>query len=137
MKVQKHTAILFRTMHEMPDTFTSYDFTQMAYKNGHPQLPANTGFHEFVKKYAKNDGAWSKTWTKKTAKVQPQIEPQIEIKTERFDIQPMKKYPTDEDMISHLRGKGYIVCLSIGTTITYLKQKGYKVMKHIDKWEEC
>jgi len=141
MKVQKHTAILFRTIEEMPDTFTSYDFAQMAYKNGHPRLPPNTGFHQFLKKFAKNDGAWSKTWTKKTAKVQlqiqPLIQPQIEIKTEQLQVQARKKYPTDEEMVAHLTNQGYICTQSIQQIIEFLKLKEYKVMKHVNRYEEC
>ena len=57
--------ILEKTMKEMPNTFTSYDFAQRAILNGFKKIGKNSGLGEFIELYASNDYKYSKTWTKK------------------------------------------------------------------------
>lgn len=91
--------ILEKTIKEMPNSFTSNEFNKRAVKNGYPAKNLKRkGLSNFIKKYADNAYAGSKTWVKKN--------------------QNQSKM-TDEDMIKHL------------------KNKGYKIMKPVNDWIEC
>ena len=91
--------ILEKTIKEMPNSFTSNEFNKRAVKNGYPAKNLKRkGLSNFIKKYADNAYVGSKTWVKKN--------------------QNQAKM-TDEDMIKHL------------------KNKGYKIMKPVNDWIEC
>jgi len=93
--------ILEKTMQEMPSSFTSNEFNKRAVKNGYPpKILKRKGLASFIRKYADNAYEGSKTWVKKD-KIQD------------------KKIMTDEEMIKHL------------------KSKGYKIMKPVKEWVEC
>jgi len=62
------TAILLEAFNSMPDTFTSYEFNDAAIAKGYPErLLEQKGLSAFIKKYAVNEGRYSKSWTKKSA----------------------------------------------------------------------
>ena len=93
--------ILEQTIQEMPDSFTSNEFNKRAIKNGYPAKKLKRkGLASFIRKYADNAYEGSKTWVK------------------RNNLQE-KNIMTDEDMIKHLKGKGY------------------KIMKPVNEWIEC
>jgi len=91
--------ILEKTMEEMPNSFTSNEFNKRAIKNGYPvRSLKRKGLSSFIKKYADNAYEGSKTWMKKNKN---------------------QTTTTEEDMIKHLKGKGY------------------KIMKPVNDWVEC
>lgn len=92
--------ILEKTMKEMPNEFTSNEFNKRAVKNGYPlRSLKKKGLSSFIRKYADNFYAGSKTWVK-------------------YRIENNNKM-NDEQMIKHL------------------KSKGYKIMKPVNEWVEC
>ena len=64
MNTYQKTAILHQTLKEMPEKFTSFQFTKAAYANGHPDN-RNNGFASFLKPYADKAEGQSKTWVKR------------------------------------------------------------------------
>lgn len=99
--------ILEKTMREMPDIFTSNNFSKIASLNGYPtHLLGNKGLGWFIKRYAYNEDKYSKTWTKKTFRGFHKKDPPPDL-------------ITDAEMIIHL------------------KSKGYKIMKPVNEWIEC
>jgi hypothetical protein len=97
---------LKKTMREMPDVFTSNQFNSHAVKNGYPKtLLERKGLAHFISQHAFNEYKHSKTWTKNSASPQP--------------ITAKIQWMTEEEMIEHL------------------KMKGYKIMKPISEWMEC
>jgi hypothetical protein len=96
--------ILEKTINEMPNSFTSNEFNKRAIKNGYPAKSLKRkGLANFIRKYADNAYEGSKTWMKKTIQ----------------DSKPAVAIMTDEEMIKHL------------------KSKGYKIMRPINDWIEC
>ena len=82
-------SILERTIAEMPDSFTSYEFNKMAIKNGYPSGNLKRkGLASFIRKYADNAYEGSKTWIKRD-------------KTNNI------KQMSEDEMIKHLKSKGY------------------------------
>jgi hypothetical protein len=118
--------ILFKTIKDLPNSFTSFDFTNMAIKNGHPALKNNMGFHEFIRRYANNEGRYSKTWHKKNS---VKVDTIPSLKEPTF-------YMTEQEMYDHLKKKGMLV-INEEKMIELLKSKGYKIMKPKNDWEEC
>ena len=96
---QQFMMVLEKTIQEMPNSFTSNEFNKRAVKNGYPVKSLKTkGLSNFLRKYADNAYVGSKTWIKRDVK---------------------NSSLTDEEMIKHL------------------KSKGYKIMKPISDWIEC
>lgn len=119
-------AILFKTIQELPNSFTSYDFTNIAIKNGHPPLNKNCGFNEFIKRYANNLSKGSKTWIKK-----------VNIKNDTIpSLKEPTFYMTEQEMYDHLKKKGMLF-IREEIAIDFLKSKGYKIMKPKNDWKEC
>ena len=105
--------VLEKTMLEMPKIFTSREFNLAAIKNGYPaKLMKHKGMHLFIRRYADNKAPYSKLWIKRGANANPRPEP-VELK----ESTPIM-YMSDEDMIKHL------------------KSKGYKIMKPVNDWVE-
>ena len=96
--------ILEKTMREMPKTFTSNEFNKRALKNGYSErILKNKGLATFINIYACNGYSGSKTWTKRE---------NVNYKSSNIEL-------SDEQMIKHL------------------KSKGYKIMKPVNDWIEC
>lgn len=97
---------LEKTMEQMPNSFTSYEFNKMAIKNGYPAKKLKIkGLANFIRKYADNAYKGSKTWVKRSAK---------EKKEDR-----QYSFATFDEIIS------------------FLKSKGYKIMRPVNEWVEC
>ena len=93
----------------MPRIFTSNAFNSQAVKNGYPKrLLKNNGLAWFLHKYADNDKNRTKTWVKRNTGI---IYSKEVIKVYKFK---------DVDEI-----------------ISFLKNKGYKIMKPVSDWVEC
>lgn len=70
----EHTAILEKTVNQMPPIFTSYQFNTIAKKNGYPPtLLKDRGLSKFLHQHATNAGANSKTWVKSDTKITPAL----------------------------------------------------------------
>jgi hypothetical protein len=96
--------ILEKTIKQMPDVFTSNYFNNQAIKNGYPEeLLKRKGLSKFLHIYAYNSNEFSKTWTKKKQKV---------------SLDNKSIALSDEEMINHL------------------KSKGYKIMRPVNEWIE-
>ena len=101
--------ILEKTINEMPNSFTSNEFNKRAIKNGYSaRMLKNKGLSSFIRKHADNAYIGSKTWLKKESKMIPMLEKE-----------PNLNSMNDEEMIKHL------------------KSKGYKILKSINEWIEC
>lgn len=101
--------ILEKTFAQMPKIFTSNAFNSRAVKNGYPKkLLLNNGLAWFLHKYADNDKHRTKTWVKRDTEF---------------------SYP--KEVI-----KGYNF-KDVDEIISFLKNKGYKVMKPFNDWVEC
>ena len=83
--------ILEKTMNEMPNIFTSNEFTKRAILNGLPKPRNNNGFGDFIEFYAVNEYKGSKTWSKKQ---------QVFKNTETISID-------EKTCIDFLKSKGY------------------------------
>ena len=59
--------IIKKTIHEMPDNFTSNEFNRQAIKNGitRREIRQKNGLGDFIKKYANNSKEYPKRWSKK------------------------------------------------------------------------
>jgi len=99
--------ILQKTMGEMPNVFTSQEFNKRAIINGYSERILRKKGLGGFIKQFAKNEPRGKLWTK--------IEPTF------FEVEAPKK--KDEDYIEKM--------------ISILKSKGYKVMKPVDKWEEC
>ena len=119
--------VLQKTITEMPKHFTSHKFNRQAIINGYPEARLkNKGLSSFLKKYANNDGLRSKHWTKIDFVISVDSQNknnQVSIYDDGEDFKREKVLGensiTDEQMIQHL------------------KSKGYKIMKPINEWLEC
>jgi hypothetical protein len=101
--------ILRKTMDEMPNVFTSNHFNKRAILNGYPKKKiVSTGTSNFVKKLANNEYYGSKTWVKKKVIIKKEYNP------------------------NHYKAK----TLTEDEAVLFLKEKGYKILKPINKWEE-
>jgi exonuclease III len=109
--------IFEKTIEQMPDVFTSFEFNKKAVKNGYPtKLLKNKGLSRYIKKYATLEYPGAKTWSKN--KKQNEL---FEIDINQFKetaARFQKMQMTDEQMIQHL------------------KAKGYKIMKPQTEWKE-
>jgi len=101
--------ILEKTFDQMPRIFTSNAFNSKAVKNGYPKrLLKNNGLAWFLHKYADNDKDRTKTWVKRNTAITYQTEIIKEYKFKNVD-----------------------------EIISFLKNKGYKIMKPVNDWVEC
>lgn len=106
--------IFLKTFDEMPKHFTSFQFTRRLIHNGFPEHKIkNNGVGKFLHVYAENEYFRSKTWTKRTSVSIPRNELKLNDVKEQSSTEM-----TDEQMIQHL------------------KSKGYKIMKPIKEWIE-
>lgn len=85
-------SILEKTIAEMPNSFTSHEFNKMAIKNGYPAKKLKRkGLASFIRKYADNAFAGSKTWIKRDKTKNTTSECEM----------------SDGEMIKRLKSKGY------------------------------
>lgn len=94
--------ILLETLNELPDTFTSQDFTKLALANGYPEhIMKKKGFGRWLKKYADNQYHRSKIWTKKTAKTPKSTDGLLQFAEDFKQKNPI------QDAIDLLKKNGY------------------------------
>jgi len=104
--------ILEKTMEQMDNIFTSSQFNRKAIKNGYPpQLIKHKGLSKFISQYATNEQEYSKTWE--------------------------KIIDTREKALSNISNELAPQIFNDAQMITYLKSKGYKIMKPQSDWIEC
>ena len=105
-----------KTLIEMPYIFTSNQFNARAIKNGYPsKLLKSKGLAKYLHKYADNGAEFSKTWTKKRMEREKLVE---------------DRRMSDVEVRESENSR-------IGKYISFLKSKGYKIMKPVNDWIEC
>ena len=102
--------ILFKTLNEMPRSFTSNAFNQRAINNGYPlESLRKQGLAYWLRKYVDNAYYGSKTWTKRT----------------KITDYPSTTNLRENDLFS-------IQNDDVEKAIRLLKAKGYKILKTIE-----
>ena len=112
-KIVQLRDILTKTMKEMPNTFTSNDFSKKAVQNGYPAVfLKRSGLGVFISEHAVNEYKGSKTWTKKSVR--------------GLSLKDISDKKSDKQNLSEIK-----------QAINLLKKNGYKILKPVTKWKQC